>query len=119
MIGAVLGLLTGIGLASTAASSGLSLIGAPRIVTGLLAVLGVIIADLGPANCINTRIPTPRSVTQGFINPTIAVYTLVLSKALGLWGCVPAGMAVRLMSLEPYWADFLCLRRHRVCNRAS
>ena len=44
VIGAVLGLLAGIGLASYGESSGLSLIGAPWIVTGLLAVLGVLIA---------------------------------------------------------------------------
>ena len=37
VIGAVLGLLAGIGLASYGESSGLSLIGAPWIVTGLLA----------------------------------------------------------------------------------
>ena len=43
VIGAVLGLLAGIGLASYGESSGLSLIGAPWIVTGLLAVLGVIV----------------------------------------------------------------------------
>ena len=41
VIGAVLGLLAGIGLASYGESSGLSLIGAPRIVTGLLAVLAL------------------------------------------------------------------------------
>ena len=46
VIGAVLGLLAGIGLASYGESSGLSLIGAPRIVTGLLAVLGVIVLIL-------------------------------------------------------------------------
>lgn len=50
VIGAVLGLLAGIGLASYGESSGLSLIGAPRIVTGLLAVLGVIVLMLGPAS---------------------------------------------------------------------
>ena len=43
VIGAVLGLLAGIGLASYGESSGLSLIGAPWIVPGLLAVLGVIV----------------------------------------------------------------------------
>ncbi|WP_234446009.1 DUF3180 family protein [Bifidobacterium longum] len=40
------GLLAGIGLASYGESSGLSLIGAPWIVTGLLAVLGVIVLIL-------------------------------------------------------------------------
>ena len=46
VIGAVLGLLAGIGLASYGESSGLSLIGAPWIVPGLLAVLGVIVLIL-------------------------------------------------------------------------
>ena len=57
VIGAVLGLLAGIGLASYGESSGLSLIGAPWIVPGLLAVLGVIVLILA-CKCINTRIPT-------------------------------------------------------------
>lgn len=43
MIGTGLGLLAGTGLASYGESSGLSLIGAPWIVTGLLAVLGIIV----------------------------------------------------------------------------
>ena len=83
VIGAVLGLLAGIGLASYGESSGLSLIGAPWIVPGLLAVLGVIV-------------------------PTIAVYTLVLAKALGLAGATLAGWygGQIVVSLSHIEADF-------------
>ena len=90
VIGAVLGLLAGIGLASYGESSGLSLIGAPRIVTGLLAVLGVIVLILALQvhKYANTD---PKKRPHSFINPTIAVYTLVLSKALGLAGATLAG----------------------------
>lgn len=96
VIGAVLGLLAGIGLASYGESSGLSLIGAPWIVTGLLAVLGVIVLILALQvhKYANTD---PKKRPHSFINPTIAVYTLVLAKALGLAGAtLAAGMAVRL-----------------------
>ena len=99
VIGAVLGLLAGIGLASYGESSGLSLIGAPWIVTGLLAVLGVIVLILALQvhKYANTD---PKKRPHSFINPTIAVYTLVLAKAP-----------------EPYRGGFLCTRRHRVRNR--
>ena len=50
VIGAVLGLLAGIGLASYGESSGLSLIGAPWIVPGLPGRTGRYCADLGPAS---------------------------------------------------------------------
>ena len=113
VIGAVLGLLAGIGLASYGESSGLSLIGAPWIVPGLLAVLGVIVLILALQvhKYANTD---PKKRPHSFINPTIAVYTLVLAKALGLAG--------RLVwrsdcgELEPYRGGFLCTRRHRVRN---
>ncbi|MDE8480872.1 DUF3180 domain-containing protein, partial [Klebsiella pneumoniae] len=67
-----------------------SLIGAPRIVTGLLAVLGVIVLILALQvhKYANTD---PKKRPHSFINPTIAVYTLVLSKALGLAGATLAG----------------------------
>ena len=113
VIGAVLGLLAGIGLASYGESSGLSLIGAPWIVPGLLAVLGVIVLILALQvhKYANTD---PKKRPHSFINPTIAVYTLVLAKALGLAGATLAGW---YGELEPYRGGFLCTRRHRVCNR--
>ena len=106
VIGAVLGLLAGIGLASYGESSGLSLIGAPWIVPGLLAVLGVIVLILALQvhKYANTD---PKKRPHSFINPTIAVYTLVLAKALGLAGATLAGW---------YRGGFLCTRRHRVRN---
>lgn len=71
-------------------SSGLSLIGAPWIVTGLLAVLGIIVLvmALQVHKYANTD---PKKRPHSFINPTIAVYTLVLAKALGLAGAGLAG----------------------------
>ena len=75
VIGAVLGLLAGIGLASYGESSGLSLIGAPWIVPGLLAVLGVIVLILALQvhKYANTD---PKKRPHSFINPTIAGATL-------------------------------------------
>ena len=134
VIGAVLGLLAGIGLASYGESSGLSLIGAPWIVPGLLAVLGVIVLILALQvhKYANTD---PKKRPHSFINPTIAVYTLVLAKALGLAGATLAGWYggqivmlydrfeapfFRHIVLEgiiaPYRGGFLCTRRHRVRN---
>lgn len=88
-------------------SSGLSLIGAPRIVTGLLAVLGVIVLILALQvhKYANTD---PKKRPHSFINPTIAVYTLVLSKALGLAGATLAGWygGQIVMSLSHIEADF-------------
>ena len=106
VIGAVLGLLAGIGLASYGESSGLSLIGAPWIVTGLLAVLGVIVLILALQvhKYANTD---PKKRPHSFINPTIAVYTLVLAKALGLAGATLAGWygGQIVMSLSHIEAD--------------
>ena len=117
VIGAVLGLLAGIGLASYGESSGLSLIGVPWIVPGLLAVLGVIVLILALQvhKYANTD---PKKRPHSFINPTIAVYTLVLAKALGLAGATLAGWygGQIVVSLSHIEADFLCTRRHRVRN---
>ena len=76
VIGAVLGLLAGIGLASYGESSGLSLIGAPWIVTGLLAVLGVIVLILALQvhKYANTD---PKKRPHSFINPTITECAIV------------------------------------------
>ena len=115
VIGAVLGLLAGIGLASYGESSGLSLIGAPWIVPGLLAVLGVIVLILALQvhKYANTD---PKKRPHSFINPTIAVYTLVLAKALGLAGARRLVWRSDCGELEPYRGGFLCTRRHRVRN---
>ncbi|MBP7235844.1 MAG: DUF3180 domain-containing protein [Bifidobacterium sp.] len=103
----MLGLLAGIGLASYGESSGLSLIGAPWIVPGLLAVLGVIVLILALQvhKYANTD---PKKRPHSFINPTIAVYTLVLAKALGLAGATLAGWygGQIVVSLSHIEADF-------------
>ena len=90
-------------------SSGLSLIGAPWIVPGLLAVLGVIVLILALQvhKYANTD---PKKRPHSFINPTIAVYTLVLAKALGLAGAtLAAGSGAGgqiVVSLSHIEADF-------------
>jgi hypothetical protein len=107
VIAALLGLMAGIALASYGESSGLSLIGASWIVMGLLAVLGVIVLLLAIQvhKYANTD---PRKRPHSLINPTVAVYTLVLSKALGLAGAALAGWYIGqiLMSLGHFEAPF-------------
>ena len=117
VIGAVLGLLAGIGLASYGESSGLSLIGAPWIVTGLLAVLGVIVLILALQvhKYANTD---PKKRPHSFINPTIAVYAGA-GKGTGIGGRNARRLVWRsdCDEPEPYRGGFLCTRRHRVRNR--
>lgn len=90
VIAVAVGLLAGIGLAVYGERSGLSLIGTPWIVVGLLALLGLIVLLLALQvhKYANTD---PKKRPHSFINPTVAVYTLVLSKALGLAGAALAG----------------------------
>lgn len=106
-IGAALGLLAGMGLASYGEQSGLSLIGTPWVVAGLLAILGliVLILALQVHKYANTD---PKKRPHSFINPTIAVNTLVLSKALGLAGATLAGWYAGqiLMSVSHFEAPF-------------
>ncbi|MBW3090961.1 DUF3180 domain-containing protein [Bifidobacterium miconisargentati] len=106
-LAAALGLLAGIGLASYGESSGLSLIGAPWVVAGLLAVLGllVLIMALQVHKYANTD---PKKRPHSFVNPTVAVYTLVLAKALGLAGAALSGWYVGqiLMSIGHFEAPF-------------
>lgn len=96
VIGAVLGLLAGIGLASYGESSGLSLIGAPWIVTGLLAVLGVIVLILA-LQVHKSRIPTPRNVRIASSIPLSRCIRWCWQRHWD-WRAQrsPAGMAVRL-----------------------
>ncbi|PJM79382.1 DUF3180 domain-containing protein [Bifidobacterium scaligerum] len=106
-IAAALGLLAGIGLAVYGERSGLSLIGAPWVVAGLLAVLGVIVLALALQvhKYANTD---PKKRPHSFVNPTVAVYTLVLAKALGLAGAALAGWygGQILMSISHFEAPF-------------
>ena len=107
MIGAVLGLLAGIGLASYGESSGLSLIGAPRIVTGLLAVLGVIVLILALQvhKYANTD-PKKRPHSFSLVGSEMCIRDR--SKALGLAGATLAGWygGQIVMSLSHIEADF-------------
>lgn len=100
VVAAALGLLAGMGLAAYGEGSGLSLLGAPLVVTALLALLGVLVLVLAVQvhKYANTD---PKKRPHSFINPTVAVYTLMLSKALGLAGAALAGWYVGqiLMSL--------------------
>ncbi|TPF92047.1 DUF3180 domain-containing protein [Bifidobacterium sp. UTBIF-78] len=107
VIAVALGLLAGIGLASYGESSGLSLIGAPWIVAILLAVLGVavLVMALQVHKYANTD---SKKRPHSFVNPTMAVYTLVLAKALGLAGAALAGWygGQILMSVGHFEAPF-------------
>lgn len=100
-IALAIGLLAGTGLAAYGESSGLSLIGTPWLVAGLLAVLGlaVLVLSLQVHQYANTD---PKKRPRSFVNPTVAVYTLVLAKALGLAGAALTGWYVGqiLMSLS-------------------
>ena len=100
VVAAALGLLAGMGLAAYGEGSGLSLLGAPLVVKALLALLGVLVLVLAVQvhKYANTD---PKKRPHSFINPTVAVYTLMLSKALGLAGAALAGWYVGqiLMSL--------------------
>lgn len=90
VIAALLGFGGGCLLAFVSERSGLSLIGTPIFVAILLAVLGIIILVLSlQVHKYATTDPKKRPHT--FVNPTIAVYTLVLAKALGLAGAALAG----------------------------
>lgn len=85
-----LGLLAGAGIATYGERSSLSLVGAPWLVAGLLALLGVVVLVL--ALQVHKYASTdPKKRPHSFINPTRALYTLVLAKALGLAGAALAG----------------------------
>lgn len=117
VIGAVLGLLAGIGLASYGESSGLSLIGAPWIVPGLLAVLGVIVLILALQvhKYANTD---PKKRPHSFINPHYRGVYAGVGKGTGIGGRNARRLVWRsdCGELEPYRGGFLCTRRHRVRN---
>lgn len=86
----VLGLLAGVGLALYAERFSQSLIGAPWFVSAILAALGVLVLVLAlQVHKYATTDPNKRP--HSFINPTRALYTLVLAKALGLAGATLAG----------------------------
>lgn len=107
MAAIALGLLAGVGVAAWAERYGQSLIGAPWFVSAILAALGVLVLVLAiQVHKYATTDPKRRPHT--FINPTRALYTLVLAKALGLAGAALAGyyLGQILMSLAHAEADY-------------
>ncbi|OZG61249.1 hypothetical protein BLEM_1461 [Bifidobacterium lemurum] len=107
LIAIALGLLGGAGIAVYDEHSGASMLGAPWFVSGLLAVLGVVVLVL--ALQVHKYATTdPRKRPNTFVNPTLAVYTLVLAKALGLAGAALAGWygGQALLSIAHMEADY-------------
>lgn len=90
LVACVLGLLAGMGLAALSEHSGMSLLGAPWFVILLLVALGVVVLVLALQvhKYANTD---PRKRPSTWMDPTRAMYTLVLAKALGLAGAALAG----------------------------
>ncbi len=86
----ILGLLAGIGLAAISDQTDMSLLGAPWFVVVLLVVLGIVVLVLALQvhKYANTD---PRKRPGTWMDPTRAMYTLVLSKALGLAGAFLVG----------------------------
>lgn len=84
-----LGALAGMGLAAVGERTGMALLGAPWFVILILVVLGVVVLVM--ALQVHAYATTdPRKRTQR-LDPTRAMYTLVLAKALGLAGAALAG----------------------------
>lgn len=107
LIAIVLGLFGGAALALLDERSGSTLIGAPWFVSALLALLGIVVLIL--ALQVHKYATTdPRKRPNTFVNPTLAVYTLVLAKALGVAGAALAGWygGQVLMSLAHIEADY-------------
>ncbi|MDF7663536.1 DUF3180 domain-containing protein [Bifidobacterium sp. ESL0763] len=84
-----LGLFLGIVFAKSDEITGLSLVGAPWIVAILLIALGAIVLIL--ALHVHQYATTDPARRRSWIDPTKAVYTLVLCKALGMAGAGLAG----------------------------
>lgn len=90
VLGIVLGLAAGAGVALFGERYGLTLIGAPWFVAAVLVAIGVLVLVLA-INVHKYATTDPRKRPRTFINPTIAFNTLVLAKALVLAGAALAG----------------------------
>ncbi|WEV72010.1 DUF3180 domain-containing protein [Bifidobacterium sp. ESL0790] len=84
-----LGMFLGIVFAKSDEMTGLSLVGAPWIVAFVLIALGAIVLIL--ALQVHRYATTDPAKRKSWIDPTKAVYTLVLCKALGIAGAGLAG----------------------------
>ncbi|WEV67925.1 DUF3180 domain-containing protein [Bifidobacterium sp. ESL0769] len=103
VIAALIGLLFGAILVKSDEMSGLSLLGAPWFVAFVLILLGAVVLILA-LQVHQYAITDPRR-RKSWIDPTKAVYTLVLCKALGIAGAGLAGwyLAQALLCL-PHWS---------------
>lgn len=90
VLGLVLGVAAGAGVAMLGERYGLTLIGAPWFVAALLVVIGIVVLVLA-INVHKYATTDPRKRPNTFVNPTLAFNTLVLCKALILAGAALAG----------------------------
>lgn len=101
-IAALLGLLLGAMLFKTDEITRLSLIGAPWFVSFVLVLLGVVVLIL--ALQVHRYAITDPAKRKSWVDPTKAVYTLVLCKALGVAGAMLAGWYLaQLLLCLPHW----------------
>ncbi|MBB2955083.1 putative membrane protein YeaQ/YmgE (transglycosylase-associated protein family) [Bifidobacterium commune] len=102
VIAALLGLLLGAMLFKTDEITRLSLIGAPWFVSFVLVLLGVVVLVL--ALQVHQYAITDPTKRKSWVDPTKAVYTLMLSKALGVAGAMLAGWYLaQLLLCLPHW----------------
>ncbi|WEV64518.1 DUF3180 domain-containing protein [Bifidobacterium sp. ESL0732] len=111
VIATLIGLLLGTILVKSDEMTGLSLIGAPWFVTFVLVLLGAVVLIL--ALQVHQYAITDPTRRKSWIDPTKAVYTLVLCKALGIAGAGLAGwyLAQVLLTLShwgiPYFQNVI------------
>ena len=108
VVALLLGLIAGCLLAHVSESSGLSLLGAPWFVSVVLLLLGIVVLVMAlQVHQYATTDPQKRARLKP-LDPTKAVYTLMLSKALGLTGAALAGWYVGqiLLVLDHIEADY-------------
>lgn len=121
VIAALVGLVFGTILFKSDEMTGLSLIGAPWFVSFVLVLLGVVVLAL--ALQVHQYATTDPAKRKSWIDPTKAVYTLVLCKALGIAGAGLAGwyLAQLLLCLThwgvPYYQSVIiqCVVTTLIC----
>ncbi|WEV68931.1 DUF3180 domain-containing protein [Bifidobacterium sp. ESL0775] len=106
VIAVLIGLVFGAILFKSDEMTGLSLIGAPWFVSFVLVLLGVVVLAL--ALQVHQYAITDPAKRKSWIDPTKAVYTLVLCKALGIAGAGLAGwyLAQLLLCLTHWGASY-------------
>ena len=108
VVALLLGLIAGCLLVQVSESSGLSLLGAPWFVSVVLLLRGIVVLVMAlQVHQYATTDPQKRARLKP-LDPTKAVYTLMLSKALGLTGAALAGWYVGqiLLVLDHIEADY-------------